>query len=182
MESKEKYTVVVECFNPLLYDLVVGQFMKRIGHMQKMLNRDEVEFGSSFNQNGSIQSLKICTYGKEDKPAYKPMVIPFELNNPVLTDYSDDKVQTHIAIECHGMSDEDVYTKVASAIHEQFVGVQDYIDSSIVINFEKNIINIYFMGDSHCFPVVLFIREQDVVMQAGNKDKLNYVYNNQKEN
>lgn len=68
------------------------------------------------------------------------------------------EIAIHIEVTSYGMDNFDFFRYISNVTHMNFVGLEDYIESDIIINCDKrNRLDVYFTSESMYIPLILFI-------------------------
>lgn len=68
------------------------------------------------------------------------------------------EIAIHVEVTSYGMDNFDFFRCISNVTHMNFVGLEDYIESDIIINCDKrNKLDVYFMPESMYLPLILFI-------------------------
>lgn len=148
MQDKEsKCKVSVRCKNQELKDMVLGQYLDQVSNNRKTFIKSNVKVsGDTNNFKFSVRNVSsqipVLMYGHKDG-----------LRTEKKTDRSNN---FEVVFKC---KDETVAKKISKFIHNQFFGLKEYIDNSIVLCVGGDEVIVLFGAECDYYPIFLFIEE-----------------------
>lgn len=149
--AKRKYFMTVKCRNEELDKKVTAQAEQVILNFP-MPEGEKKQYSITITKTEDGFTVAIKDYS----PVIP--VIEYRQEDGIHTETEFDKGNNfEITIECDSHEDA---AKIGELIHDNLKGLQDYVDSKILLNCDTDKVVLAFGAESDCYPYFLFKEEQ----------------------